>query len=524
MPLLLLGALQAMPAPAAEPPPAVAAALGRYPRPFEMPDRAEAWYRLRRQPAGGIDPTQAYDEGRRRLAELPVYSTRRGELLDHAGPFRPAAEALDGWLPLGPGNVAGRVRAMAFHPKRPQTIYLGGVSGGVWKSTNGGKRWQPIGDELANLAVNALAIDPTDPDVIYAGTGEGYFREEVRGTGLPLRGNGIFKSEDGGATWQQLKKTRNRDFFWVNDLIVSPADPNRLYAATRRGIFRSTNGGGNWAAVLKTPVQGGCLDLAARTDKPTDYLFASCGTLERATVYRNTSAEGVTPWEAVLSEEAMGRTSLAIAPSRQDVVYALSASNVPGPGGIFEQALHAVFRSTSGGGAGSWEARVRNDDPRKINTVLLTNPIVAFNADCGFDGGNGYIAMGWYVNAIAVDPKDPDRVWAAGVDAFRSDDGGANWNPASRWWVGPGRPWVHADIHAFVFHPKKSARLYALSDGGVFRSNKSRAKLDTSDLAVCGEGPTGVTWKSLNRDLGVTQFYHGSVFPGGMSIMSAGLM
>ena len=199
-------------------------------------------------------------------------------------------------------------------------MYAAGVSGGIWKTANGGKRWRPVGDEMTNLAVNALAFDPANPDTIYAGTGEGFFREEVRATSLPLRGGGIFVSHDRGESWSLIPSTGGPRFYWVNDLVISLHDSSRIYAATRAGVMRSKDGGATWARVLLPRVKGGCLDLALRTDKRTDFLFASCGTLGTATVYRKAKAERGGKWTPVLSEEGMGRTSLAIAPSDQDIV------------------------------------------------------------------------------------------------------------------------------------------------------------------------------------------------------------
>jgi photosystem II stability/assembly factor-like uncharacterized protein len=490
--------------------------------PFDAPDLAEQYYRAKRvSGTGAFDPRAAYRTARSRLERMPVYSTRRGERL--SGDLRArSASTLDAWTPLGPGNIGGRTRTLVIHPKKPKIMYAAGVSGGIWKSTSNGNRWKPIADDLTNIAVNVLVMDPANPDVLFAGTGEGYFREEVRGTGLPLRGGGIFKTEDAGDSWTMLASTTGSDFHWVNDLVVSHLDSNRIYAATRRGVFRSTDAGASWRRVLKTNVQGGCLDLVARTDLDNDYLLVSCGTLAKATVYRNAAAEVGSKWKKVLTDgPAMGRTSLAIAPSDQDVVYALSASNVPGPGGEFEQALHAVYRSDQGGAKGSWRATTRNTDARTVNTLLLSNPIIAVLTQCGFQGPNENFAMGWYVNTLTVDPRDPDRVWAAGVDFFRSDDGGESWNPVTYWWSGSNNPnFVHADQHGLVFHPKKKGTAFALCDGGVYRTKNADGAIDTSDFGVCSPGINRVTWSRLNRSYGVTQFYHGTVYPDGRSYIA----
>ena len=238
------------------------------------------------------------------------------------------------------------------------------------------------------------------------------------------------------------------------------------------------NGGQSWSHLLDPDVNGGCLDLALRTDLTVDWLFASCGTFEQATVYRRRMAADE-EWEAVLSEPGMGRTSLAIAPSDQNIIYALSASNLPGPNGRFEQALHAVYRS-SGAAAqpGTWRERVTNDDPQKVNTLILTNPVASSYVDCGWGDQDSWVPMGWYCNVIAVDPVDPDVVWAGGVDLFRSDDGGRNWGLASYWWAD-----YQAGIRAsstrtstpIVFHPDYDGvdvrTMFSASDGGIFRTD-----------------------------------------------------
>jgi photosystem II stability/assembly factor-like uncharacterized protein len=130
----------------------------------------------------------------------------------------------------------------------------------------------------------------------------------------------------------------------------------------------------------------------------------------------------------------MGRTSLAIAPSNQ----AALRDGLGIEGGPFDHGLYAVFRSTDGGV--NWTAQVRNTDPVKLNTVLLSNPIIAFFIACAGSEIEAFVNQGWYDNVIAVDPVDSNRVWAGGIDLFRSDDGGANWGIASH--CGPTRPQV----------------------------------------------------------------------------------
>ncbi len=473
----------------------------------------------KRQHAAGGDSVEALLAARLELESLTRYSSRLGRPLAPAEARLAVKSGVGAWEAIGPGNVGGRTRTLVIHPDDPLVMYTGGVSGGVWKTVDGGAWWMPIGDEFVNLAVNSMALHPSDPELLFVGTGEGYFREEVRGTWLPLRGAGIFVSDDGGDSWRRLASTVGEDFHWVNDLVFSPHHPERLYAATRTGVWQSDDLGESWRRTLDPDARGGCLDLVVRDDLAVDWVFAACGTLEQATVWRLRNVPGA-QWAPVLAAPGMGRTSLALAPSRQRTIYALSANNSAAGLGGHDQALHAVFRSDAGGDPGSWRATVRFDDPVKLNTLLLENPAASSYRDCGWYANNVIVPMGWYCNTIAVDPVDPEVVWAGGVDLFRSDDGGHNWGLASYWWLDQGqRTFVHADQHAIVFahgyDGVGNREMLVANDGGVFRTANARASVATGADAVCNPSRPAMSWHDLNHNLGITQFYHGAVRPGG---------
>jgi photosystem II stability/assembly factor-like uncharacterized protein len=476
------------------------------------PGGAAAYERARRAPLDpAVDPATALEAARARRAEMPRYSVRLDIFLPAEEPaptgafVAEAAAALPAWEPLGPGNIGGRTRVLLVDPQDHDVLYVAAVSGGVFKAEDGGASWRPLSDALANVTVNSLVMDPSDPRVLWAGTGEGYFRELERGTGLPLRGHGIFRTGDGGDTWEWLAATRGEDFYWVNDLVASPHARGRLYAATRTGVWRSTDAGSTWQRLLDAAVHGGCLDLALRTDRTNDVLFAACGTFDQGSVYRNLAAEGEGGWEQVLSDPGMGRTSLAIAPSRQDVIYALAASNLPGPLGGPDQGLHAVFRSSSGGATGSWQAQVRASSSNRLNALLLTNPIAAMAQECGDPDPDQFVTMGWYVNVVAVDPVDPERVWVAGVDWFRSDDGGRSWGPASYWWTTQHLSYTHADQQGCVSPrgtapPTRRSGWWATAASTepttpAHRSGTARSRF--------GRTPSRIRWYSLNHGLAV---------------------
>ena len=491
---------------------------------FDQPAEANEYFLLKRSPDGSSPVHfQRYLDAIEHSKRMPRYSTAHRTVLPSLDEIQAAdveTQALGAWTPLGPGNIGGRTRALLIHPVDPTVMYAAGVAGGIWKSTNSGRSWTALADVLSNIAFCSLAFDTTNPDVIYAGTGEGFFASDN------VRGAGIFKTTNGGGNWSFLDSTSTTDFHFVNDIVVSPNDHLRVYAATRTGVWRSTDGGQSWARTLnplsasEDTINGGCLDLAIRTDRSNDYLFASCGTLTQATVYRNVNAgdpANGTPWTAVLTEPMLGRTALAIAPSNQNVIYGLAASI---ESGNYNNGLLAVFRSTSSGDEGSWEARVRNTDSTKLNTVLLSNPVVAVQSSC--NSGTFFVNQGWYDNVIAVDPLDSNRVWAGGVDLFRSDDGGASWGLASYWWAPKSDAhFAHADQHGIVFHPQYDGTtnriMYVTNDGGVFRTDNARAATAKGSGATCETNSTQVTWTSLNNDYGVTQFYHGLPYPGGLT-------
>jgi len=498
--------------------------------PADDPDLAAEYQALKH--AGTDDPYRSYAAARETMKRMPLYATN-GDLLETAHDRRSvAANAADPdrpfgpWKFLGPGNIGGRTRALVIDAIDPKVMYTAGVSGGIWKTTSGGLDWTPVGDDLVNIAVNSLAISPADRNTLYAGTGEGYFRENERGTALPLRGNGIFVTHDGGETWTQLASTANEDFYWVNDLTISTHDPTRIYAATRTGVWRSVDAGTSWTRVLPVTVHGGCLDLAWRGDTNGDYVFASCGTFEQATVYRTKHGESdaADTWEAVLSESDMGRTTLAIAPSKPSVIYALSASNEADP--KLRQGLLAVWRSDANGDAGSWTARITNKSAADVvGPRMLTNLTTIDGEVCGGAKENP-LTMGWYTNVIAVDPADPERVWVGSVDLFRSDNGGSNWGVASYWWSAEGdvHPFVHADQHTIVFHPQYNGTTnkiaYFGNDGGLFKTTDARGEVVTGKPGVCATKISKMHFEDLNFNYGVTQFYHGAVFPDGRRFLA----
>ena len=477
---------------------------------------AKEFFLRTRLPEGEtVIPIDRYLAARQHIANMPAYSIAKGAMVA----ANSSARAINGnnWTSLGPGDFGGRTRSLVIDPKNLQTMYAGAVTGGVWKTINGGQTWAPLTDLLPILNIGALVMDPNDSNTLYAGTGEWY-------QGWP--GQGIFKTSDGGATWNQLPLTANSIFTYTNKLIMSPNNPGRIYAATWEGILTSADSGATWTLtnLNLTQVYAGCQDLVIRTDTKTDYLYASCTGKAGAsyTIWRNPDAAGTGTWTQVYTAANMGRTSLAIAPSQQTTIYALAASYGGDP--HYEDGLLAVYRSTSSGDPGSWTTQVSNADPNVMNTLQLTNSNSVVNAFCANGGALNYVdGQGDYDNVIAVDPVDPNRVWAGGIDVFRSDDGGVTWGVASLWQAPIGAPiFAHADRHVILFHPGydgiANQTMFLGTDGGLFRTDNARAPVSSGSRAACYSdwvANNAVQWTSLNNTYVVAQFYHGTSYPGG---------
>ncbi|MBL0027865.1 MAG: exo-alpha-sialidase [Rhodanobacteraceae bacterium] len=343
--------------------------------------------------------------------------------------------ALGVWSNVGPSNQGGRTRSILIDPVNPNIMYSGGVAGGVWKSTDAGATWSTNTDQMANLAVVTLVFDPSNTNTIYAGTGEGV------GNADAIRGAGIFKSTDAGLTWNQLSSTNNASFHYTQKILVSPRNPQRIWAATRLGVFRSLDAGATFTLEPSVSASTGCTDMAMQVNNPTTgYLFVSCGrTSGQGTIWRAEDTDTST-FTSVLSLAGQGRSSIAVAPSNESVIYVLAAQRTGGVTGLGPGlgGLHGVYRSTANGDAGSFTTQRQGNSAftgtaDKINKLLLSNPVVGLLTECGF-GTSSLLNQGWYDNVIAVDPLDSDKVWIGGIDVWRSDNGGVDWGTASYWW------------------------------------------------------------------------------------------
>ena len=358
------------------------------------------------------------------------------------------------WQWQGPGNIGGRVRGLLIHPSNPQRLWAGSAGGGIWTTNDGGASWQPVDDFMANLAVASLIMHPSNSDRLYAGTGEGFFNADA------IRGAGVFRSDDGGVSWQQLPSTDNSNFHYVNRLAFS-ANGQTLIAATNRGLFRSTDGGSNWANVTPSTIVDAnrFLDLDFH---PSDSQKAIAADDDIGVLY---SDDGGLTWARASGFGSPERVEIAYARSNPQVIYASAEAD-----------NGQIWKSTDGGRSFS-----------HISTPKHTG------------------SQGWYDNAIWVDPSNADRLVVGGIDLWRSTNGGSDFTKFSTWWQAPDS--AHADQHIVVSHPQFNGNsnntVFVGNDGGVYR-------IDNVFTAMGSDGFT-----ELNNQFGITQFYSVAASPDG---------
>jgi hypothetical protein len=375
------------------------------------------------------------------------------------------------WQEMGPDNVGGRTRAILFDRINQNVVFAGGVSGGLWKSTNGGQTWTTIGDQFNSLIVASIC-QAANGD-IYVGTGEGfYFNFGIGAGGFP--GRGVFKSTD-GTNFTQLAATiptsfnsTTVDWVHVNRLAASPTDANRIYAATNKGLRITHDGGATWISptgIVPNTLMGADVKIGSN-----GYVLCAVGNK----YYRSTAPDGDEfEYRGGLGgfpNTGITRLELAIAPSDPNYVYATIASTSGGLGG--------VYKSTDNGL--NW-------------TLIAPGGSSSFNP-LGFQGD--------YDIALGVLPTDPNTVFLGGqfsMYRYRPDE---SWINVS-FWVPfyPGYPYIHADMHAIAFNPFNQNQMMIGCDGGLFMSDDASAQTPN--------------FYTVNRNYRVTQMYSVAAAPTG---------
>ncbi len=356
---------------------------------------------------------------------------------------------------IGPALMSGRIADIAVHPDDQSVWYVAVGSGNLWKTTNAGTTWTPIFDDQGSYSIGDVTLDPSNPEIVWVGTGENVGGRHVG------YGDGVYKSLDGGASWENVGLESSEH---IGNIVVDPNDGNVVYVASQgplwsaggdRGLFKTTDGGATWEKILGGGEYTGVNEVMM---DPRDSMVLYASTHQR---FRNVAAllnggpesglhkstDGGTTWRELsngIPEDDKGKIGIAISPINPDVVYA----TVETP-----QREIAVYRSANAGA--SWEK----------------------GADVGYSGTGPH-----YYQEIFASPHKFDRIYHMNPRISVSDDGGTSWRPL-------GEEYKHGDSHAMAFDPNDPDYLLVGSDGGLYESF-DQAK----------------SWKFL-ANLPVTQFY-----------------
>lgn len=358
------------------------------------------------------------------------------------------------WTERGPYSIGGRTRAIIVDLNDPtrNTVWAAGVTGGLWKTEtikSNPPNWVPVGDNIENIAICAIAQDENNPDIMYFGTGEPHAGA--------VSGIGIWKSVNGGDSWDYLPSTSGFQFRFVVRLLIHP-DNGDVYAVTNNGgVRRSQDGGATWVEVLGTVTVGGKSDMTDIEIAADGTLFASGGhSSGNAKIWKSPAGSTVGDpgtWDLVMNglPGDMRRIEMAAAPSNEGVLYCVGTKG----GTAFS------FYVTNNQGT-NWSAR----------------PL----PQSGYSTGQA-----WYDLCIAVDPNNHNRVISGNFNQFISTDGASSWTNISSG--------VHVDQHYILYEHGNSDVVYLGNDGGVYRSDNA------------GGNPNNIKFYNRNARYNVTQFY-----------------
>jgi photosystem II stability/assembly factor-like uncharacterized protein len=325
--------------------------------------------------------------------------------------------------------MGGRTADVEGIPGDPNTVYVASASGGLWKTINGGISWKPVFERQGTISLGDIALAPSNPEVVWAGTGEANTRNSVS------FGDGVYKSTDGGKTWQHMGL---RDSERISAIVIHPQNPDIVYVGAlghafapneERGVFMTTDGGRTWTKTLYIDKEHGVSDLDIDPANP-NILYAGMWSFERKAwthrsgsekggVYK--SIDGGRTWNKLTNglPKLIGRIGIRVAPSNTNVVYA-----------ILESKEGTLYRS--------------DDRGETFKQVSKETRIVS---------------RGFYYTTVRVDPTNENKVYAVASTLFVSIDGGKTFRSIT------GR--THIDYHALWIDPKNPKRMWQGQDGGI---------------------------------------------------------
>lgn len=377
---------------------------------------------------------------------------------------------------------AAHVYTVEQSPVDPDLIYAGTATAGLWKSIDKGLNWTLVTRSLYVNGVYSIALDPVDSDIVYYGE----------------RNGKIWKSIDGGITWNMTGDItfQSTDHF-VRDLKF--IGPNTLLAATNNGLFRSSDGGGNWVIVNG----GEHMEIEIKPDDPNTLFSVKLNSNE--TLFYKSIDNGLTwlpklnGWPAPVSPDEQKRCEISVTAADPNLVYVLASGNVSGEGG-----LYGIYKSTDAGETFSFECC--GSGP--VGTASVSNPNLLCWAEDGAEEGGQF----YYDLALGTSPTNPDKLFAAGINVWRSENGGSSWTLNGHWvtWVGGIKHrYTHADVHDIKFFDNGSSiDMWVASDGGLYYSSTQGDTLESRMHGIHGTDFWGFGTGFKNGDVMIGGTYH----------------
>ena len=473
---------------------------------FDSPNRASFRdYLMMMDPQTGKIPFNKYPQAVRQTKSLQTAARNVATLQ---------------WTPLAT-DMGGRTKNICFDPNDAthHKVWAGSATGGLWVNndiSNPDSSWTPKSDVWPSMSVSSICFDPNNSQVMYVGTGEyetaitDMYRESSG------RGYGIWKSTDGGQSFQRLSSTV--DFQYISDLVVkNEGGQSVVYAGVVSGVYhagtfqsqpsdglyRSTDGGATWTQVLPH-IQG-----TSKPYAPSDIEIAANGRIFVGTkrnldgdggaciLYSDTGLSGSwtvnTQFQTLVTNASTynipGRVKLAAAPSNANKVYGfIAAKSLTETIEGFPQTVGKYFVYSNDNGV-TWQTG---------NTPI--------------DDNHNWAYLAWHALSIAVDPNNDQTLYAGGLDMYKSTDAGSNWVKISDWqamYGGGADDYVHADIHRILFAPGSSSDLLVSTDGGVFYSQSANA--------------TSIVFYERDKAYATLQAYSSAISKTGTEFYMAGL-
>jgi len=362
---------------------------------------------------------------------------------------------------IGPAAMGGRINDFAVVESNPNIVYAGTASGGIWKTINGGTTWTPIFDNEVVSTIGDLAIAPSDPSILYVGTGEANHRQSSSW------GNGVYKTLDGGKTWQYLGLPETQH---IGRIVVHPTNPDIAYVAAvgklwgankERGVYKTMDGGKNWQQVLFINEDKGINDIAIDPQSPGT-LYAASFQRRRTVFGFNGSGSGSALYKTSDGGATWKKLTKGLPYDTENAAQPLPPTALEtGRIGItvYRKDPNILYALVEHAGGGTFRS---NDKGETWTRMSETNP------------------RPMYYSKIHIDPNNDQRIWTLGAPLYFSEDGGRNYSTTR------GQR-IHGDFHAFWINPNDSNHIMAGTDGGIHWSYDQGRTWDFVNTIAIGQ-------------------------------------